>query len=138
MSDYPARFDGRGDRFVALFLELAIDAQGRGRADAARAARRIKSFFARPATAEALAADPGAFLAQLTDGARLYFDSCLSDAQYGSTMFGLKRMTAGQVRTKIERDRAAMSALIGSCDAPEESIRLVHEALRGGFDAALA
>ncbi|MDO5092440.1 MAG: hypothetical protein Q4D79_03300 [Propionibacteriaceae bacterium] len=104
-----ARHDG-GDRFLALFLMLSMEGRRLPQRAAERQVRElIAEFFAWPSVRDA---SPDAVAEELTDAAASYFQTCLTDNQYTSAMFGLRRLNAQEVRGKIARDFATTVAAV--------------------------
>lgn len=130
---HAARHDGGGDRFLALFLTLSLEGRNLPqRAGERRLRRLVAEFFAQPVVREALNHGDDALDDELADAAATYFQTCLNDSQYTSGLFGLKRLSAQEVRGKIARDFAAMAAAVTASGAlPGDGARLLSALLTG-------
>ncbi len=103
---------GTGDRFVGFWLELAVAGRNASLGgDRRNVARTIRAFFkgTRAAVDEA---GVDALHAELRDAAQLYWGSCLTDPQYSSTLFGLKRLDDAELRGKIALEYAQAARLM--------------------------
>ncbi|AQP45609.1 DUF6553 family protein [Tessaracoccus flavus] len=120
-----------GDRFVGLWVEVMV--AGRQGSDARRV---VKHFFRGDVAAALDSAGPGAFAVELRDAARIYVASCLTDPQYTSTMFGMKRLADDDVRAKIANETARALSALGVGQEPSGA-ELLPVALVGGYRDAL-
>ena len=120
-----------GDRFVGLWVELFVAARQRG-----DARRILKGFFKGDVARAVEQAGSPAVIEQLHDAARIYVDSCLTDPQYSSTLFGMKRLPQEELRGKLANETAAVLGLLAQAplEGPAAS---VPDALVGGYFAAL-
>lgn len=111
-----ARFGKRddGDRFVGLWLALVVAArQQRLTPSLAGARRTIEDFFrGREVQAAVEVAGPDALQEQLRDAAAIYFQSCITDPNYSSVIWGMNRLQPDQLRAKAAKDAAATLAAI--------------------------
>lgn len=108
-----------GDRFVGLWLNLAIEARHeRLRPVSVRTRRLLERFWSGREVQAALAAvGTRAFNEQLRDAAEVYFTSCLTDPQYSSTMWRMNRIEPDKLRDRMARDTANMMALLADSGA---------------------
>lgn len=128
---------GKQDKFLGFWLHLVVDS--RQHSDPRSLAKIVKRFFeGREVAAAVASAGAPAVQAELTDAARLFFESSLNDSQYSSSLFGLKRLTPDAVRAKAAGDAARLVALLarsGTLDGPAEPLpRLFVD----GYLAAMA
>ena len=129
-----ARHNG-GDRFLALFLMLGLEGRRLPQRAAERRVRElITEFFARPAVRDA---SPDAVAEELADAAATYFQTCLTDSQYTSAMFGLKRLSTQEVQGKIARDFATTVAAVAASDTADDIGAPLLPALLTGLRQAL-
>ncbi len=103
-----------GDRFVGFWLALVIEGRQYGLRSDTRATRRIvQRFFSGRDVAAAL--DTAGALAvheQLRDAASVYYNSCLIDPQYSSTLWRTNRIEPERLRGKMARDTANTLGLL--------------------------
>lgn len=121
MSDFPEleayRRGPKGDidRFLGFWIELIVDGkQARTRGAIKRGTRTVQAFL-RQGPVQATLANGGeeAVAEALRDAARVYFETCQSDSQYGAVLFGTKRLSAEQVRAKAAGEAAGAIGLLG-------------------------
>lgn len=103
---------GQGDKFVGFWLELAIEARNYPRVRDARAARRVVERFYRGIGAAIEEAGVEALNSELRDASGLYWNSCLTDSQYSSTLFGMKRLSVEELRGKAANEAAELIGLL--------------------------
>lgn len=103
---------GTGDRFVGLWLALSVEGRNYPLNRDARSTRRIlKRFFGKEAKAALDEAGLEAVHEELRDAAQLFWGTCLTDPQYSSTLFGMKRLDDAQLKGKIA-DEYAITAQV--------------------------
>lgn len=111
-----ARYGRRddGDRFLGFWLGLMVDGrQHRLTPSLTRLRRGIEGFYAgRDVRAATAAAGQEAVDAQLRDAAAVYFQTCLTDPNYSSLVWGMNRLQPEQLRAKAARDAAGTLAAI--------------------------
>lgn len=128
-----ARFGRKndGDRFVGLWVELFVSARQQG-----NAVRAVKRFFKGDVARAVDAVGIDAVAAGLRDAARIYFETCLTDPQYSSTLFGMKRLPQEEVTGKMAVETALVLGLLAHAGL-EGPARHLPSALIGGYTDAL-
>jgi len=115
-----------GDRFLGFWLSLMIDArQHRLTPSLTRMRRAIEGFYGgREVTAAREALGQRVIDDQLRDAAAVYFQTCLTDPQYSSVVWGMNRLQPDQLRAKAAKDAAAtLEAVVGSrASGPAETL----------------
>lgn len=115
-----------GDRFLAFWLSLMVDArQHRLTPSLTRMRRTIEAFYAgRDVKAATAALGRRALDEQLRDAAAVYFQTCLTDPQYSSVVWGMNRLQPEQLRAKAAKDAATtLDAVVGSgATGPAEAL----------------
>ena len=76
--------------------------------------------------------------AELTDAARLFFESSPNDSQYSSSLFGLKRLTPDAVRAKAAGDAARLVALLARGGPLDGAAEPLPRLFVDGYLAAMA
>lgn len=106
-----------GDRFVGFWLALVIEGRQYGLRSDVRQTRRIVEKFFRGADVRTALGTAGqdALFEELRDAARVYFESCLVDPQYSSTLWRTNRIEPEKLRGKMARDTAVTLAIL--CDS---------------------
>ena len=123
----------RGDLFVGFWVGLMVAAR-----NANDARRLVLDFFRGHDVATAVeAAGVDAVGEELRDASRLYFASCLTDPQYGSSLFGMKRMDPTEVRGKIANEAASALGVLADSRALDGPAAVLPEALVGGYVDAM-
>lgn len=120
-----------GDRFVGLWVELFVSARQQG-----NAVRAVKRFFKGDVARAVESAGVDDVATALRDAARVYFETCLTDPQYSSTLFGMKRLPQEEVHGKMAVETALLLGLLAHAglEGPSET---VPGALIGGYADAL-
>ncbi|MHA6523292.1 DUF6553 family protein [Tessaracoccus sp. G1721] len=115
-----------GDRFLGFLLSLMIDArQHRLTPSLTRMRRTIEAFYSgRDVKAAREAVGQETIDAQLRDAAAVYFQTCLTDPQYSSVVWGMNRLQPEQLRAKAAKDAAGtLEAVVGSrATGPAEAL----------------
>ncbi|MGO1384481.1 MAG: DUF6553 family protein [Arachnia sp.] len=129
-----------GDRFVGFWLALVIEGRQYGlRADTRQTQRIVKRFFAgRDVVAAVGLIGADALHEQLRDAAEVYYDSCLSDPQYSSTLWRTNRLEPEKLRGKMARDTAKTLGLLGDSGALAGLARPLPTLLTDGLLGSLA
>lgn len=121
-----------GDRFVGLWVELMVAAR-----QASDGRRIVKSFFRGDVARAVDTAGQQVVADELRDAARLYFASCLTDPQYTSTMFGMKRLPDEEIRGKIANETASALATLAASGTVDGAASALPGALIDGYVDAL-
>lgn len=124
---------GTGDRFVGFWLELAIEARNYSRGRDARAARRVVERLYRGAHQAIEESGASALDDELRDASAIYWTSCLTDPQYSSTLFGMKRLTGEELRGKAANEAAELVLLLVDTGARPARAAILPELVIDGF-----
>ena len=129
-----------GDRFVGFWLALVIEGRQYGlRSDTRQTRRVIDRFFSGREVAAALeAVGVETLYEQLRDAARVYYDSCLVDPQYSSTLWRTNRIEPEKLRGKMARDTAHTLGLLADSGALVGLARPLPTLLTDGLMRSLA
>ena len=128
---------GTGDRFVGFWLELAVAGRNASLGGDRRNVARTIRGFVKDTRAAVDEAGVAALHAELRDAAQLYWGSCLTDPQYSSTLFGLKRLDDAELRGKIALEFAQAARLMidsGALDGPAADLPGLAQWLRAQSD----
>lgn len=126
--------NGNGDKFLGLWVALMVMAR-----NGSDTRRTIVEFVSdRDVVAAVDAVGEGPVLEQLRDAAAVYFTTCLTDPQYSSTMFGMKRLSVDQIHAKAADEAAHTLRMMLDSQALDGVAAGLPDALVGGFLDALA
>lgn len=106
-----------GDRLIGLWLQIMVVARQRRLSPSLTGARRtIEGFFKGRAVRAAVdAVGETALDEQLRDAAAAYFQSCITDPNYSSLIWGMSRLEPDKLRAKAARDAvAALEVIVDS------------------------
>ncbi len=100
---------GDGDRFVGLWLSVMVEARQRRLSPSLVGARKILEGFFRGRAVRAAIDEVGenAVYAQLRDAAAVYFQSCITDPNYSTLIWGMSRLEPDTLRAKAAKDAVA-------------------------------
>ena len=116
-----ARYGKRddGDRFLGFWLTILVHArQDRLTPSLTQVRRAVEGFYAgREVRAAVAAVGLPAVQDQLRDAAAVYFQTCLTDPQYSSVVWGMNRLQPDQLRAKAAKDAASALAALVECRA---------------------
>lgn len=129
-----------GDRFVGFWLALVIEGKQYGLRSDARQTRRImdRFFSGREVRAALEAVGVDALHEQLRDAATVYYNSCLTDPHYSSTLWRTNRIEPEKLRNKMARDTATTLALLADSNGLVGVARTLPVLLTDGLLRALA
>lgn len=129
-----------GDRFVGFWLALMIEGRQYGlRSDTRQTWRVVERFFkGREVSAAVQTAGRESLYEQLRDAAKVYYDSCLTDPQYSSTLWRNNRIEPEKLRGKMARDTAHTLGLLADSGALAGMAQRLPSLLTDGFLRSLA
>lgn len=129
-----------GDRFVGFWLALVIEGRQYGlRSDTRQTRRIVDRFFSGREVAAALStAGAPALHEQLRDAAAIYYNSCLVDPQYSSTLWRTNRIEPEKLRGKMARDTAHTLGILADSGALVGVAQPLPALLTDGFLRSLA
>ncbi len=113
--------DGRADRFLGFWLNMAVEARGGGHAEVKRATRTINRFLSD--TTEAFAEGPDAYFAELRDAAARFWRTTQTDPAYSSSLFGLQRLTPERLLDKVMTEATSTVALLLAANVERDTAR---------------
>lgn len=103
---------GSGDRFVGFWLELSVAGRNAPISNGSKGVAKTVKKLLKDTSAAFDEAGEEAVLAELRDAAQLYWGTCLTDPQYSSTLFGMKRLQDAELRGKLAAEFAATSQVM--------------------------
>lgn len=126
------------DRFLGVWVGLIVGGkQQRTRGAIKRADRMVSDLLKTKQVKVVLDAGGEDSLADaLRDAARVYFVTCQTDTQYGSMLFGTKRLKPEEIRAKAAGEAAGAIGLLADADALEGFARRLPRLLIDGYLAA--
>ncbi|HMT87951.1 MAG TPA: hypothetical protein PKE40_16555 [Arachnia sp.] len=126
------------DRFLGVWIELIVEGkQVRGWGPIKRARRAVTTFLGQKQVRSVLDAGGEEELSDgLRDAARVYFETCQTDSQYGSMLFGTKRLNADQIMAKAAEETAGAIAILAESGVLEGFAARLPRLLVDGYLAA--
>lgn len=142
-SDHPAMVlarrgpKGTVDNFLAFWLMLLTEGrQARFEAGRRRTRRTVERFLTgRDVTEARELLGEDALAAELRDAAALYFDTCMTDPHYATTLFGTKRLQHADVVVKAAVEAAGALGVLFESGVLDGFARRLPTLLVQGFVA---
>lgn len=126
---------GNVDNFLAFWLMLLTDGrQAKFEPSRRRTRKTVERFLAGRDVVEArelLGED--ALAAELRDAAALYFNTCLTDSHYATSLFGTKKLQRADVLQKAAVEAAGAIGVLAESGALVGFARRLPELLVSGF-----
>lgn len=129
---------GNIDRFLALWLNLLVDGKQAGLGTSVAQVRRaVDHFFGdKQLQAARAAAGDDALADELRNAAEVYFQTCLTDPQYSTTLFRTKRLEADQLEAKAAKDAATIIGALAEAKALDGFAARLPGLVAQGFTGA--
>lgn len=126
------------DRFLGVWIELIVEGkQVRGWGPIKRARRAVTTFLGQKQIRAVLEAGGQEELSDgLRDAAKVYFETCQTDSQYGSMLFGTKRLNPAQIMAKAAEETAGVIAILAESGVLEDFAARLPRLLCDGYLAA--
>ncbi|MEZ5088007.1 MAG: DUF6553 family protein [Tessaracoccus sp.] len=123
------------DRFLGFWIDLiVVGKQAQSRGTVKRARRAVKDLVSvRPVRAALEGGGEEALADGLRDAAKVYFETCQTDSQYGAILFGTKRMNGTQIMNKAAGETAGAIAVLANSGALEGFATRLPRVLVDGY-----